>query len=259
VANPEHLDLLLKGVRPWNAWKVKNLSVRPDLSGAYLIEAVLTEADLFRANLFRADLSGAKLRGADLTEANLVGANLVGADLREAILFRANLSVVELRGANLGGANLSGAYLMGAQLVETNLEDAVLTDCHIYGISAWNVKLNAGTKQQDLVITRWDEPTVVVDKIEVAQFVYLLLQNEKMRDVIDTVGAQAASKRGGNVGLNIGVSCRSSSHCDGLGTVEFVALLLPLLPCEEFGERHRLPHGEVHGRQSTTVPHGGLP
>src|SRR5580704_3788818 len=71
--------------------------------------------------------------------------------------------------------------------------------------------------------------------------------------------AQAASKRGGNVGLNIGVSRRSSGHCNGLGAVEFVPLLLPLLPCEEFGERHRLPHGEVHGRQSSTVAHGGLP
>ena len=45
-----------------------------------------------------------------------------------------------------------------------------------------------GTKQQDLIITDWDEPAVTVDNIEVAQFVYLLLHNEKIRSVIDTVG-----------------------------------------------------------------------
>ena len=33
-----------------------------------------------------------------------------------------------------------------------------------------------------------NEPTVTVDNIEVAQFVYLLLHNEKIRDVIDTIG-----------------------------------------------------------------------
>ena len=33
-----------------------------------------------------------------------------------------------------------------------------------------------------------DEPAVTVDNLEVAQFVYLLLHNEKIRDVIDTVG-----------------------------------------------------------------------
>jgi hypothetical protein len=73
-------------------------------------------------------------------------------------------------------------------LVGTNLAEAVVTGCRIYGVSAWNVKLNEGTKQQGLVITTIGEPEVTVDNIEVAQFVHLLLHNEKIRDVIDTVG-----------------------------------------------------------------------
>jgi hypothetical protein len=72
-------------------------------------------------------------------------------------------------------------------LVETNLVDATLTDCRIYGISAWDVKLSEGTKQQGLIITPDDEPAVTVDDLEVAQFVYLLLHNEKIRRVIDTI------------------------------------------------------------------------
>jgi hypothetical protein len=73
-------------------------------------------------------------------------------------------------------------------LVETNLEDAILTDCRIYGISAWGVKLSEGTKQQGLIITPVGEPAVTVDDLEVAQFVYLLLHNDKIRKIIDTVG-----------------------------------------------------------------------
>jgi hypothetical protein len=38
-----------------------------------------------------------------------------------------------------------------------------------------------------LVITPLNEPTVTVDSLEVAQFVYLLLHNQKVRDVIDTI------------------------------------------------------------------------
>ena len=49
------------------------------------------------------------------------------------------------------------------------------------------MKFSKTTKQHDLVITASDEPQVTVDNIEVAQFVYLLLHNEKIRDVIDTV------------------------------------------------------------------------
>ena len=38
-----------------------------------------------------------------------------------------------------------------------------------------------------MVVSRWDEPAVTVDNIEVAQFISLLLHNEKIRDVIDSI------------------------------------------------------------------------
>ena len=50
------------------------------------------------------------------------------------------------------------------------------------------MKLSEGTEQQGLIITPEGEPAVTVDDLEVAQFVYLLLHNEKIRRVIDTVG-----------------------------------------------------------------------
>jgi hypothetical protein len=187
-ANPEHLELLRQGVEVWNAWRAKEPSVPIDLFEANLSYADLRYADLSQAVLFRANLSGvnlgnANLFRADLGNADLFQANLVDANLGNAILFQANLFQ-----ANLSRANLSGANLEGAQLVETNLADATLTDCRIYGISAWNAKLTAGTIQLGLIITPSNEPAVTVDDLEVAQFVYLLLENEKIRHVIDTVG-----------------------------------------------------------------------
>jgi hypothetical protein len=73
-------------------------------------------------------------------------------------------------------------------LAETNLVDATLSDCRIYGISAWGVKLNERTKQHSLIITPAEEPAITVDDLEVAQFVYLLLHSDKLRKVIDSVG-----------------------------------------------------------------------
>jgi uncharacterized protein YjbI with pentapeptide repeats len=168
------------------------------LIGANLTRAQLGRTNLLGAYLSRANLSGAglgeaNLRVADLSKANLTAANLSGADLsranlRAAKLREANLSNANLSNANLSKANLSGANLTRAQLVETNLIDATLTGCGIYGISAWDVKLNKRTKQLGLIITPEGEPAVTVDDLELAQFVYLLLHNEKIRRVIDTVG-----------------------------------------------------------------------
>jgi uncharacterized protein YjbI with pentapeptide repeats len=175
-----------------------------DLSGAELGRANLLRAELGFANLRGADLSGAylvdadlaaaDLSGANLTEANLSGgANLVGANLTEATLSEAKLDGANLSGANLTEANLSGANLVNVTLVGTDLTGADLTGCRVFGISAWRLKLERA-KQQNLIITQksiWpnepDEPQITVDNIEIAQFIYLMLNNQKIRDVIDTI------------------------------------------------------------------------
>jgi hypothetical protein len=45
--------------------------------------------------------------------------------------------------------------------------------------------------QLDIVITDEDRPEITVDNIEVAQFIYLLLSNERIRQIIDTIGKKA--------------------------------------------------------------------
>jgi hypothetical protein len=77
-----------------------------------------------------------------------------------------------------------------ASLVSTNFTAANLTGCRVYGISAWNLKLDNAT-QKNLIITPEQQPEITVDNLEVAQFIYLLLHNEKIRDVIDTITTKA--------------------------------------------------------------------
>jgi hypothetical protein len=141
----------------------------------------LSEANLFGTRLFGAHLREANLCGADLRGAILFGTRLFGAYLREANLRGANLRWAYLREANLDGADLRGAILM-----RTDLTGANLTGCRIFGLAAWKLKLEGAT-QQNLVITPPNEPEITVDNIEVAQFIYLLLHNQNIRHVIDTV------------------------------------------------------------------------
>ena len=250
MAKQKHLDILGQGIDKWNAWRKKNVKVRPDLSnadlqeadldgadlrsadlsGANLEEACLVEADLRKANLEGTDLGDATLdkadlreadligaflkdahieeadlRGADLTYANLrkayllradlSGATLGGVDLRRAVLRKADLSKSDLRQADLNdadlrGANLTGADLRGVRLLETDLSNATITGCKIFGVSVWKVKLD-GTIQKNLEINAYGEPVITVDHLEVAQFIYLLLNNEKIRDVINTITSKA--------------------------------------------------------------------
>src|SRR6266571_2183403 len=206
MANQEHLDILNQGVDVWNEWREKHYELVPaldridlswrnlskanlrqtDLSWTNLSRAQLENADLSKATLQGAFLQEASLKKAMLKEANMREANLSGADLSEACLIDANLYGAILFKANLSRAKLTGATLCGATFVETNLTAATLTNCLVYGISVWKAQLQE-IRQDNLVITPPNEPTITVDSLEVAQFVYLLLNNEKIRDVIDTI------------------------------------------------------------------------
>src|SRR5260370_8880961 len=175
--------------------------IETNLSGAKLIKANLTGAYLNRANLTGANLTGADLKwtyltSATLTRANLSGVDFKGADLRGADLYQVNLSDAhlshtyliraDLRGADLTRADISGADLSCAILSNADLSEANLKGCFIYAISAWDVCLEK-TIQIGLIITKEGEPTITVDNLEVAQFIYLLLNNKEVRNILDAI------------------------------------------------------------------------
>jgi hypothetical protein len=78
---------------------------------------------------------------------------------------------VDLSKADLSRADLHGATLIGVDLT---------------GTSVWNARLD-GAIQSNLVIKHRAESVILVDNLEVAQFIYLLLNNAKIRQVIDTI------------------------------------------------------------------------
>ncbi|MCI0391266.1 MAG: pentapeptide repeat-containing protein [Acidobacteria bacterium] len=191
-------DALLDNAQLYSAKLCKANLARADLNRAILTDANLTEANLNKAKLvsaglFKAQLNLASFYDTDMSNAFLEGAKLIGADLAFANLTGANLMGADLNFANLNQArlsqaNLSQADLRRSALIGTYLEAADLTGCKVFGTSIWKVSLSKETIQSNLVITEEDEPAITVDNLEVAQFIYLLLHNDKIRNVIDTIG-----------------------------------------------------------------------
>jgi uncharacterized protein YjbI with pentapeptide repeats len=145
------------------------------LSGAYL-----HGAKLMKAHCTAADFSGTDLTDADLSEANLTGANLTGADISRANLFETNLA----------GADLTGATLINSNLVRVNFSNAKISRSNVYGVNVWDL-IGEFEEQKDLVITPLGVSPITIDNIKVAQFVYLLLNNKEIRDVINTLTSKS--------------------------------------------------------------------
>ena len=173
---PIHEDKILQGVDSWNTWRLENPAIFPDLSNINLSKHTLK-----RVNFRDTNLSEANLESADISEADFCHANLSGANLTNTNFFR-----TDLFNANLCYTNLSGTNLEYSIFVETDMKGAVMRDCQIYGISVWNLK-NDPLATSNLIINCPRQLTMTVENLEVAQFIYLMLDNRKIKDVIDTV------------------------------------------------------------------------
>jgi len=168
---------------------------RANLSEADLSEAELSDADFSGANLFMAILSWADLHEADLSETCLAGADLSNAEgsranFHKADLSEAYLSYADLTYADLSSANLDHTDLSRAVLVGTKIDKAKLSGSSVYGINVWDLE-GEFEEQNDLVITPEGAPIITVDNIKIAQFIYLILNNEEIRDVINTLTSKS--------------------------------------------------------------------
>ncbi len=190
MANEKQLNLLKGSINEWNNWRAENPNEEVNLISADLFQTNLSGADLHNADLRRMNLRDVNLSSANLAGAQLYRANMNGVNLRNANLSGANLYRVYLGRADLRGANLSNANLQMALLSQTKLEGASFNKAFVHGISTWNLE-GTPSNQSGLVITSDHEAQVTVDDLKMAQFVYLLLTNKEIKDVIHTVTSKA--------------------------------------------------------------------
>jgi len=149
-------------------------------------DEVLDGYDFSYTNFTQATLRGMRLRGANFHQAILAGADFTGARLEGS-----NFCRTDFYETNFEQAWLTGANLQGVQLARTNLTRAHLRECTVYGLSAWDVKLD-GADQGDLLVHYQElvgqqriERQATVDGIDVASFMYLTLNNANIARIMN--------------------------------------------------------------------------
>ena len=158
------------------------------LSSSDFTEADLSEVRLGTADLAFANFTRAKLRAASFSDSECRQACFQQVDAEEVVFHQAFL-----RGADFTGANLRSANFSHAVLDQANFNRADLTGARVHGAAAWNVHLEDAV-QKDLIITPESMtaslPPITTDRLELAQFTYLLLYNPNLRQIIDTITAK---------------------------------------------------------------------
>jgi uncharacterized protein YjbI with pentapeptide repeats len=179
---------LLRDVQSWNKWRQEHPEVHPMLADRNLAGWPLEGCDFSYANLTQARLQGANLRRVNFHQAVLAKANLTGTDLTGANLCRADLYETVFCESRLIDANLQGAQLVG-----NDFAGAEVVNCTVYGLSAWDLKMDGAKKQGEFVIRYRPhegavEQTTTVEGLEMASFTYMALNNKNLTRLFNDAG-----------------------------------------------------------------------
>ncbi|MFZ2456695.1 MAG: pentapeptide repeat-containing protein [Candidatus Altiarchaeia archaeon] len=226
MASKEQLKILSKGVDVWNSWREDNPKIpinltsltlfgessgicnlgdkiteipsmlcdeldginlrNANLSSMFITNVDIKEADLSDANLSFSTLNNVNLIDAKFNRTHLEATNMLNVNLTRAELSNVQLSTARLIGVNLSHANLTNGDLKCASLIQTDVSNSIFTGCAVYGISAWDLK-GIPQDQSSLRITAECNNAITVENLEVAQFIYLLINNKKIRDIVDSI------------------------------------------------------------------------
>lgn len=216
MAINEHVEIFKKGQEEWNAWRNANPRISPDLSDIDFERDVhtykskydmpeFTGFNLSCTNLSRitarnsffidCSFEGSDINFSDLcfsffqrcnfSESSLAVTKIGSAEFHFCDFTRADLSYCSAEETNFSGSMFISTVLSNMSLVKTNFTDATIDQARVYGISAWDLRLE-GSRQSNIYIEE-EGTSITVPTIELAQFISLLVNNSKLRDVIDTI------------------------------------------------------------------------
>ena len=156
-----------------------------DFSGINFADVSIHKAFAEGLNLRNAFFSETFFEEGDFSRADFRGATFINTRFNKTILTQADFSGATFKNCNLNRVNLVGADFCVKEITETV----------VYGIAAWDLVTSEKSKQSKLVIEKTYElysdfiergtVPMMVEDIELAQFVYYLSQHKKLRDALN--------------------------------------------------------------------------
>lgn len=216
MADSEHVEIFKNGATFWNKWRDSNPNIRPDLSDIDFESDIHTyksrydmpefeNYDLSNTNLSRITarnsffincfLAGSDINFSDLCfsffqncsfeDANLAVSKIGSAEFHGCNFTNADLSYCSAEETNFSGSIFVSTKLSHMSLVKTDFSHTILDGARVYGISAWDLILDE-SEQKNIYIEE-EGSSITVPNIEMAQFISILVNNSKIRDIIDTI------------------------------------------------------------------------
>jgi uncharacterized protein YjbI with pentapeptide repeats len=156
-----------------------------DFSGIHLKDVMIHNAFAEGLNIQKSVFEDVYFDDGDFSRANFCNCQFINTKFNKTIFTDANFNGATFINCNLNRVNLTNAKFQVKEIKETV----------IYGISAWDIEISEDSIQSKLVIEKTyslyseiiaeGRIPLMVDNIELAQFIYYLSNHKKLRDTIN--------------------------------------------------------------------------
>lgn len=201
----EYIELLSRGAKAWNEWRINYPFKAPCLREVNFVNAFSGSGfynlpEFYGVNFSDVDFNCSSFRNSTFCDCTFDGAKITFSDLVDAYFQSCTFKNVNMRVCKIGsahfidcifedsdlsycsaentsfhGSSFKNTALENISFVKSDFSNTVLDGCRVYGISSWNLNLD-NSEQRNLVITKKNEPEITVDNIELAQFLYLMIK-----------------------------------------------------------------------------------
>ena len=199
MSEDKYIKLLRLGKTAWNNHRQENYTDRVNfncvnLDGFDFEGYNLNNCHFYQSSLQRCNLNKTEICWSSFFHCKLANSTIINPDIihysEETSFQGVNLRWSSFAESDLQSVNMKGALFEGVHLHNCNLKGADISFSRIHGLSSWGNDTDETTIQNDLIITPHDESTVKVDNFEIAQFLYLIITNKKIRRIIDTLATK---------------------------------------------------------------------
>lgn len=161
------------------------------LTKAHFERSLFRDAKIFNSELGLVKLNDSEIKSTIIINCKFTTGMLYGSNFDDCKINDSDFSNTLFSGSRITNSEINNSTFIRVDFRHTQLNantftNSDLSKSKIFGVSAWKLNL-VNTKQEDLRISDTNEPKITIDNIEVAQFIYLLIKNEKLRTVIDTI------------------------------------------------------------------------
>ena len=201
-------QILMQGANIWNAWRERNPGpvhfAKPHWydspgPGGLQVKGMnhvnFSGMNMSGVSIYNAFAEGLNLRDSVFEDTHFEEGDFSGANFDGATFHNTKFNKTILTGAHFDGATFVNCNLNRVNLVGASFHVKEITETVVYGIAAWDLQTSDDMKQSKLVIERtYDlysdliqqgKVPMMVDDIELAQFVYYLSSHKKMRDALN--------------------------------------------------------------------------